>query len=204
MRLTDDDQSLLDLSKGVGSAVDILDCQLHVEGSPPTYELVHSKGRLPITQLAVKQIQDDSLVEVKVKARLSGLPVSRLWLRYSRQKAELRARPGDWAGMTINGQAMHGNAFNILIDAPAHRIVSTLKKRRGQLVVRYGALSEQDVGYRVISLFAHGAEQVDFTGYGIEDWKKYWPRYTTIDYECALGKARLSSQSVSILKEICI
>jgi hypothetical protein len=187
VRMTEDEYSTLDLTKAAGRVIDILDCQMRVEGSPPTYELVHAKGRLPIPQLAVKQIQDDGLVDIKVNARLGKLPVTRLWLHYSKQKNEVFK--STWSGFTLDGQVIHGNAFSLLIDAPLEQVVSTLRRRNRGMTVRYPNPSDPRTTHRVVSVLS-GVGDFDTTGYGIESWGKLWPRATTIDYMCSLSKAR--------------
>lgn len=84
--LTTDKHTALELVKFKGVLINIFDCQLRVEGVKPNFELVHSNGRLQIPTLAVKKIQDDAFVDVKVNALLNGARLTRLWLPYSPTK----------------------------------------------------------------------------------------------------------------------
>ena len=186
--LTDDQQTGLDLSTGQGARVDVLDCQLRVEGIPPRYELVHSGGRLPIPRPAVKQMQDSGLVEVKVTARLGGLPITRLWLPYTKQKN--RVFTPRWGGMANDGKKIVGNSFNLLIEAREQQVLTMLRKERSTMTVRLAPSTDPASKQRIVSALAGVVDELDATGYGIESWTQFSSDATTVDYQCAIGAAR--------------
>lgn len=187
VKMTDDEHSALNLTKTAGRAFDILDCQMRVEGDALTYELVHSKGRLPIPPLAVKQIQDDGLVEIKVNARLGNLSVTRLWLPYAKQKNGVFR---GWGGMAFDGRLISGHSFSLLVDASSDQVVSTVQKQRAKMVVLDANSSDSNPKHRIVTLLSGVPKELDATGYGVESWSNLWPRATTIDYRCAVSETR--------------
>lgn len=182
--LTTDKRTELDLLNFQSTSVDIFDCQLRVEGVAPNFELVHSNGRLQIPTLAVKKIQDDAFVDVKVNALLNGARVTRLWLPYSPTKNGVFR--GRWQGAAYGDKPENwGNSFSILVNSSKAAVMSSAKKRDNTFLVR--DLTESPYDKRKIISILNGVDLAhDTTGYGIELWSDIARKATTIDYQCSL------------------
>lgn len=179
--LTKDQSTKLNLTGKKGALIDLLDCQLRVEGESPNFHLTHSKGILPIPVRAVKRMQDESTVEIAVRGKLFGLPLNRLWLPYLRQPTtEFSA----WRGFSTSreNQVLSGNAFAFLIDAEMHVVAEALVREKGpDLVLRAGRIPEG-----VVVLLSHPDLPVA-AGYRTEAWP-IGRRVTEIQYQCAFGR----------------
>lgn len=183
--LTTDKHTALELVKFKGVPINIFDCQLRVEGVQPNFELVHSNGRLQIPTLAVKKIQDDAFVDVKVNGLLNGARVTRLWLPYSPTRNGVFR--GRWQGAAYGDKPENwGNSFSILVNSPKTAVMSSAKKRDSTLLVRdLGSKSPYDKR-KIISILNGVDLAHDTTGYGIELWSDIARKATTVDYQCSL------------------
>lgn len=168
--LTTDQTTKLDLTTDEAKSINLLDCQLHVEGQPPNYRLVHSKGELPIPSLAVKSIQDDVILEIAVQSKLAGLPVSRLLLykHTQAQAAEVLKRTDP------------PNNYSFLIQGSKEKVARVLKLQFGKDKV---VLPPSDDAEDSSVILLSKPDLLLFTGYGYALWEKK-RKETQVDYEC--------------------
>ena len=175
--LTTDQATKLDLASNEAKSIDLLDCQLHVEGQAPNYRLVHSKGELPIPTLAVKSIQDDALVEIAVRGELAGLPIIRMLVtKYT--KAQLNESMGKTN--KFEDKIMPQGGYSFLIQGDEAKVARALKQKIGKekVYVQQSEIKDE----RVIVIF-NNPNLENIGGYGFESWFSIH-QTTQVEYEC--------------------
>lgn len=127
-------------------AKDLLDCQLRLEGKPPHYKLVYSLGEIEVPTLAVKKKYGDSHFLLAIKAEVSGLPVSELFVRYHDSVHPYRMGLNcPMANMPCDAPV----AYAMLLDKPEHVVLSTLRSHYASAQVVDSTMSE-DVSPRAV------------------------------------------------------
>jgi hypothetical protein len=108
---------------------DLLDCQLRLEGKRAGFKLVYSLGELPVPAAAVISIVDNTYASVSIKGRISGMPVTRLFIPYhSNQQKRYEVEDNDLRfGRTAN--------YSLTVQRPETDVVVALRQRYGTLRV---------------------------------------------------------------------
>lgn len=94
--LTDDSNTVLNLTKPE-NAIDLLECGIWVEQHDGDFNLRNIGGKdIRIPRLAVKSIQDQSVVDIAVDAKLLGLQLRMINVVLRKQGEELHWNAGTW------------------------------------------------------------------------------------------------------------
>lgn len=180
VRLTSDKKTKLDLTGKYGPEIDLLDCQLHVEGKSPNFYLVHSTGVVPIPLHAVKSMQDGASVEIAVEARLIGLPINRMHIGYFEKRdafeEEIR-RPN-----RFENRIYPQNTYVFLIQEDEKKVVQILKQVFGEARIFIPTKDTgPDNGYAIVLSSKPDLEIVG--GYGFYPWFQI-RGVTQVEYSC--------------------
>jgi hypothetical protein len=106
--------------------MNLLDCQLRLEGKSPQFKLVYGSGEIPVPTLAVTKMYDGVFVLLAVRAQNNGMPVTELFIPYhGDEKVSYKPMNSDvhW-GVTSN--------YSITVDQSERSLLKVLRARYGK------------------------------------------------------------------------
>ena len=197
VRLTSDKITVLDLTKGMGKDVDLLACGLSLSGKHGRYILHHANGKIPVPTKAVKQLQDDQIADIAVKAKVAVVMVKRLGVSYSETRTEAQGRR---EFRTPDGTlSVYEFPVKFLTSARVASVVSSFKAARPDLTVVAKTWKNDSVGNPIPKsaqtvVDVRDAKIGKFSNNDTEHgWWVWYPlskRNTTIEFSCSLTTAQ--------------